>query len=68
MVLKNQVAVGTVNADRQAFEDAIADLGIFMKRWPSALKSLITGRYRMEKYHELLLGDKHGIKNIIALD
>jgi len=68
MVLKNQVAVGTVNADRQAFEDAISDLGVFMKRWPDALKSLITGRYRMDNYHELLLGDKSGIKNVIALD
>lgn len=68
MVLKNQVAVGTVNADRQAFENAISDLGIFMKRWPDALKSLITGRYRIEQYHELLLGDKSGIKNVIALD
>lgn len=68
MVLKNQVAVGTVNADREAFENAIADLGVFMKRWPTALKSLITGRYRMEQYHELLLGDKSGIKNVIALD
>jgi hypothetical protein len=66
--LKNQVAVGTVNADRQAFENAISDLGIFMKRWPDALKSLITGRYRIEQYHELLLGDKSGIKNVIALD
>ena len=68
LVLKNQVAIGTVNADRQAFEDAIADLGIFLKRWPHALKSLITGRYTLDDYHELLLGDKSGIKNIIALD
>jgi threonine dehydrogenase-like Zn-dependent dehydrogenase len=68
MVLKNQVAVGTVNAGPQAFTDAIADLGIFKERWPSALKSLITGRYKLENYKELLLGDKSGIKNVIALD
>lgn len=68
MVLKNQVAVGSVNADRKAFHDAIADLGIFMERWPSALKSLITGRYTMEEYRELLVGEKSGIKNVIALD
>jgi threonine dehydrogenase-like Zn-dependent dehydrogenase len=68
LVLKNQVVVGTVNADRQAFRDAIDDLGIFMKRWPDALKSVITGRFTLDNYHELLLGDKSGIKNVIALD
>ena len=67
MVLKNQAVVGTVNADKKAFEDAISDLGIFMDRWPTALKSLITGRYTLESYKELLLGDKSGIKNVIAL-
>jgi threonine dehydrogenase-like Zn-dependent dehydrogenase len=68
MVLKNQVAVGTVNADKDAFTHAIADLGIFLKRWPHAINSLITGRYKIDAYHELLLGDKSGIKNVIALD
>ena len=67
MVLKNQAVVGTVNADKKAFENAIDDLGIFMKRWPQALKSLITGRYTLDNYKELLLGDKSGIKNVIAL-
>jgi threonine dehydrogenase-like Zn-dependent dehydrogenase len=67
MVLKNQAVVGTVNADRKAFEDAIDDLGVFMKRWPTALNSLITGRYKLDNYKELLLGDKSGIKNVIAI-
>jgi threonine dehydrogenase-like Zn-dependent dehydrogenase len=67
MVLKNQAVVGTVNADRKAFEDAISDLGVFMERWPVALKSLITGRYTLDSYKELLLGDKSGIKNVITL-
>lgn len=67
MVLKNQAVVGTVNADKKAFVDAIDDLGVFMKRWPKALKSLITGRYKIDNYRDLLLGDKSGIKNVIAL-
>jgi len=67
LVLKNQVAVGTVNADPEAFSNAISDLGIFMKRWPDSLKALITGRYTMENYRDLLLGDKTGIKNVIAI-
>jgi threonine dehydrogenase-like Zn-dependent dehydrogenase len=68
MVLKNQVAIGTVNADRPAFEAAIRDLGIFKKRWPEALRSLITGRYPMEAYCDLLLGKSTGIKNVITLE
>jgi len=67
LVLKNQVVVGTVNADREAFEGAIRDLGIFLKRWPDALRSLITGRYKIEQYRDLLLGKATGIKNVIAL-
>jgi glucose 1-dehydrogenase len=68
VVLKNQVIVGTVNADRDAFQAAIRDLGTFLYRWPEGLKSLITGRYKIESYRELLLGDRTGIKNVIALD
>ena len=67
LVLKNQAVVGTVNADRDAFEGAIRDLGIFLKRWPTALRSLITGRYKIDQYRELLLGKANGIKNVIAL-
>lgn len=67
LVLKNQVAVGTVNADPAAFEGAIRDLGIFMKRWPDALKAVITGRFSIHDYEKLLLGKATGIKNIISL-
>ncbi len=68
LVLKNQVAVGTVNADRPAFQAAIRDLELFSRRWPTALRSLITGRFKMDSFRELLLGDRSGIKNVIALD
>ncbi|MGV3774582.1 MAG: glucose 1-dehydrogenase [Verrucomicrobiales bacterium] len=68
LVLKNQVIVGTVNADRAAFEGAIDDLGYFKKHWPEAMQQMITGRYKIDHYKELLLGDKSGIKNVIALD
>ncbi|MFQ5881483.1 MAG: glucose 1-dehydrogenase [Candidatus Methylomirabilales bacterium] len=68
LVLKNQVVFGTVNAGCDAFEAAIRDLGIFMKRWPDAVRSLITGRYPIKAYRDLLLGRPGGIKNVIALD
>ena len=68
LVLKNQVVFGTVNAGRDAFENSIRDVGTFAKRWPEAVKSLITGRYPMEAYRDLLLGRPGGIKNVITLN
>jgi glucose 1-dehydrogenase len=64
---KNQLIFGTVNAGPDAFTFAIRDLGIFMQRWPNALRSLITGRYSLEQAHDVLLGKMGGIKNIIIL-
>ncbi|MGH7804658.1 MAG: glucose 1-dehydrogenase, partial [Candidatus Binatia bacterium] len=56
LVLKNQVVFGTVNAARETFEAAIRDLGIFAERWPEAVRSIITGRFPMDAYRDLLLG------------
>jgi hypothetical protein len=68
LVLKNQVVFGTVNAGRDAFEGSIRDLGIFAKRWPEAVKSLITGRFSINEHRDLLLGRASGIKNVIRLN
>jgi threonine dehydrogenase-like Zn-dependent dehydrogenase len=67
LVLKNQVVFGTVNAGREGFETAIRDVGVFLQRWPAAVRALITGRYPIEAYRDLLLGRTSGIKNVIAL-
>ncbi len=67
MVLKNQVVFGTVNASKDAFEAAIRDVGLFDQRWPKAVRSLITGRFPMASYQELLTGDATGIKNVLAI-
>ena len=68
LVLKNQVIFGTVNAGRDSFEHAIRDLETFDNRWPDAVKSLITGRFPMDAYGDLLLGRSGGIKNVIQLN
>ncbi len=68
LVLKNQVIFGTVNAGRDAFEASIRDLAVFAKRWPEAVRSLITGRYPMEAHRDLLTGAASGIKNVIKLN
>ena len=49
------------------FEAAIRDVGVFIKRWPETVRSLIT-RYPVEKAPELLLGRAGGIKNVITFD
>ncbi len=68
LVLKNQAVFGTVNAGRDAFEASIRDLGAFAESWPAAVQSLITGRFPMERYRELLTGRPSGIKNVIELN
>jgi hypothetical protein len=65
LVLKNQVVFGTVNAGRETFEAAIRDLSRFMELWPAAVRSLITGRFPVSAYRDLLLGAPSGIKNVI---
>ena len=66
-VLKNQVIYGTVNAGKQAFVDAIRDMAEFRKRWPDAVKNLITGRFKIEQAIDLLTGRVDGIKNVVSL-
>ncbi len=66
-VLKNQVIYGTVNAGKQAFLDAISDLAEFSKRWPDAVKKLITGRFTIDQAIDLLTGRVDGIKNVVSL-
>jgi len=68
LVLKNQVVFGTVNAGRDTYEASIRDIGIFSKRWAEAVRSLITGRFPMDAYRDLLLGRSAGIKNVITLN
>ncbi|HYY06881.1 MAG TPA: glucose 1-dehydrogenase [Candidatus Limnocylindria bacterium] len=66
LVLKNQVVFGTVNAGHEAFAAAIRDLTVFQQRWPAALRALITGRFPVEAYRDLLVGPARGIKNVLT--
>jgi threonine dehydrogenase-like Zn-dependent dehydrogenase len=65
MVLKNQIAFGTVNAAPSAFQQAIADLTQFYERWPDAVRKLITGRYPPEQIEDLLIKPSFGIKRVV---
>lgn len=67
LVLENHVLLGTVNAGMDAFEAAVADLTAFKEEHPHVFDTLITGRFPMESYEELLTGKAGGVKNIITV-
>jgi threonine dehydrogenase-like Zn-dependent dehydrogenase len=67
LVLKNQIVFGTVNAGRISFEDAVKDLTEFVRRWPDAVRKLITGRFPIDQAMSLINGQIDGIKNIVAV-
>jgi threonine dehydrogenase-like Zn-dependent dehydrogenase len=66
LVLNNQCVLGTVNAGKDAFEHAIADLQIFHTKWPAAVSAIITGRFAMKDFATPILHPE-GIKNIIEI-
>lgn len=67
LVLKNQVALGTVNAGRDAYEAAVADLGRFMERWPAAVRALITHHVPLADAPRALTSPPEGIKTVIEI-
>ena len=67
LVLRNQVAFGTVNAGRESFDAAVRDLGEFVKRWPAAVRGLITSRSPLEAAPTLLTTKPAGIKSVVAI-
>ncbi|MDQ6677220.1 MAG: zinc-binding dehydrogenase, partial [Acidobacteriota bacterium] len=66
LVLRNQAVVGSVNAGKQAFEDAIKDLGAFYRKWPEAVKGLITAHFPIDRFNEPITSHE-GIKNVIDI-
>jgi glucose 1-dehydrogenase len=68
LVLKNQVMFGSVNAGREAYRAAIDDLAKFRQQWPNEVRALITGKYAMDDFRDLVLGNPPGIKNVIAVN
>lgn len=68
MVLENPLVLGTVNSGRDGFEAAIDDIATSAARWPQTPAKVITGRYPVEAYADLLTGPRLGIKNVISFD
>jgi threonine dehydrogenase-like Zn-dependent dehydrogenase len=67
-VLQNKVLVGTVNADRQNFERAVADLAGIEQRWPGWLQQMITRRVPLERYSEALHRAPEDVKAVVDVD
>lgn len=69
LVLKNQLILGTVNAGKHNFTQAILDLHRFMEKWPGLSEQLLTQRVSVlsPSLQDVLLGKEGGIKNIITL-
>ncbi len=67
LVLENHVLLGTVNAGKDAFDAAVADLEAFKKDTPHVFDTLISGRFPMDSFQELLTGKAGGVKNIITI-
>ncbi len=68
IVLKNQVLFGSVNASSSNFEQAIRDLGVFNRRWPKALRALISRSISAEDAPDVLQRAPGGIKTVITFD
>src|SRR5580658_7184305 len=66
LVLKNQCVLGTVNAGKDAFEHAVADLTAFYAAWPVAVKNMITGRFPLDRFADPI-NNQTGIKNIVEV-
>jgi glucose 1-dehydrogenase len=66
LVVKNQLVFAALTASREDYARAIKDLEAFGKRWPDALGSLISGRYPVESYRDLLLGDSRDMKEVLS--
>ena len=66
LVLNNQVLCGTVNAGRASFEEAVQDLESFMRRFPAAVRALITDRVSLDEARDAVLS-RGGIKSVIKV-
>ena len=66
LVLNNQLMVGTVNAGRAAYEEGLEDLASFTRRFPEAVRDLITDRVPLAEARGAVLS-RGGIKTVITV-
>jgi len=64
-ILENRVLFGSVNAQRQDWLAAVADLEHVQERWPGALEQFVTLRVPLDRFHEAF--DHRGGKATLVL-
>ncbi len=68
MVLKNQILLGTVNANITAFHGGIEHLQSFARDWPTQMQKLITHHYAPEQFEEAInMTDPGRIKVVLEM-
>ncbi len=66
-VLKNQLALGSVNASKKHWEMAVQDLKNIVERWPQQIQAMITSKVPYEEFEKAVTKPaKEDIKTIIT--
>lgn len=67
IVLTNSLQFGSVNANKRYFVEGVKDMIEMQKKWPSLLKSMLTGIFKPEDYKQAYYRKgSDDIKSIIA--
>ncbi len=66
LVLQNRALIGSVNAHRSDWEDAVARLDAARRRWPDALGALVGLRVPLHRFADAF--GFHGVKATLVLD
>jgi threonine dehydrogenase-like Zn-dependent dehydrogenase len=68
LVVNNQVVLGVVNANPEAFRRGVEHLDLFCRRFADSMRRMITARLPVERYAEVLIGKKPGeIKAVLTV-
>ena len=68
LVLKNQVLLGSVNASRKHFDIAVADLLESNKKWPQAIKRMVSEHVPFTDFKTALNSSKEELKTAVKWD
>lgn len=67
MVMRNKIVLGSVNAAREHFEQAVRDLAAAERQWPGLLARMITHRNPLDQFAQAFARDPDGIKSVIEV-
>lgn len=65
LVLGNKTVFGTVNANRKDWDQGIAHLGDFQRKWPGLIERMITRRLPLEHFAEGLSRRAGDVKTVL---